>query len=172
MPSVYHVKSGDTLYDIALRTYGSASFAIKLIQDNPAITSLNFDFSTSPGMMLVWDESQKIISTSVITPASVPVPSNIQSYTGRYGQTIYDVCLQLYGDLGYLFKLMTDNEISSLNIGTVAGIQFIFDSSLISDRSIFDRNDDDNVIYCTAQPNQISNTSGAYNIDYSEDYDI
>lgn len=75
----------------------------------------------------------------------------ILSYTAREGQSIYDVCLQTYGDIKYLFtKLIPDNNISNINSSGFQGRAFIFDSDYISDHSLYNRNQDENVFYVTA----------------------
>ena len=61
----------------------------------------------------------------------------IDTYTAKDGQSIYDVCLNTYGTLNLLFKLIKDNKISSTNEQRLAGKVFTFDTSLIIDNSIF-----------------------------------
>lgn len=52
-------------------------------------------------------------------------------YNAIQGQSIYDVCLQTYGSLDYLFKLMQDNAINGLDERVVSGQTFIWDDSLV-----------------------------------------
>lgn len=45
--------------------------------------------------------------------------------------TIYDVCLNTYGTLDYLVKLMVDNNFLGVNSYPVAGQVFTYDSTLV-----------------------------------------
>lgn len=45
--------------------------------------------------------------------------------------TIYDVCLNTYGNLDFLVKLMTDNDFEGVNSYPVAGQIFLYDDTLV-----------------------------------------
>lgn len=45
--------------------------------------------------------------------------------------TIYDVCLNTYGTLNYLVKLMVDNDFEGVNTYPSAGQIFVYDDSLV-----------------------------------------
>ena len=45
--------------------------------------------------------------------------------------TIYDVCLNTYGNLDYLVKLMVDNNFNGVNDYPVAGQVFVYDDTLV-----------------------------------------
>ena len=45
--------------------------------------------------------------------------------------TIYDVCLNTYGTLDLLAKLMDDNGFAGVNSYPVAGQVFVYDDSLV-----------------------------------------
>lgn len=45
--------------------------------------------------------------------------------------TIYDVCLNTYGTLNYLVKLMVDNGFAGVNLYPVAGQIFKYDDTLV-----------------------------------------
>ena len=57
-------------------------------------------------------------------------------YNAIQGQSIYDVCLQTYGSLDYLFKLMQDNAINGLDERVVSGQTFIWDDSFVFNQQI------------------------------------
>ena len=46
--------------------------------------------------------------------------------------TIYDVCLNTYGALDYLIKLMVDNNISDINTNPINGQIFLYDDTLVN----------------------------------------
>ena len=58
------------------------------------------------------------------------------TYLAIAGQSIYDVCLQTYGSLDYLFKLMQDNGINGLNEPVYSRQSFSWDETLVQDQQI------------------------------------
>ncbi|CAB4218271.1 hypothetical protein UFOVP1596_11 [uncultured Caudovirales phage] len=134
----YNVHDGETIFDIAINTYGSTDYVYKLIADNPVITSIDFDFSLYPGTILLWDPDFKIIQAPDLTSADTAPASTLASYTALDGQSIFDICLQTYGDLNLLYKLMQDNKIDNTNSTMLKGSVFIFDTLLIKDNSLKD----------------------------------
>lgn len=58
------------------------------------------------------------------------------TFTAIAGQSIYDVCLQTYGSLDFLFKLMQDNSIAGLNVGVLSGQSFIWDETLVVNQQL------------------------------------
>ena len=57
-------------------------------------------------------------------------------YTAIAGQSIYDVCLQTYGSLDFLFKLMQDNAIDGLNTDVLSGQKFTWDETLVVNQQL------------------------------------
>lgn len=55
----------------------------------------------------------------------------IKSVQAVDGQSIYDVCLQVYGSLDKLIKLCTDNNITNIDI-IPNGKVFYYDTDLIT----------------------------------------
>jgi hypothetical protein len=53
-------------------------------------------------------------------------------FTAITGSSILDVCLNTYGNLNYLAKLMNDNGIEGINTRPTAGQVFEFDEKLVS----------------------------------------
>ena len=60
----------------------------------------------------------------------------MQVFTSIAGQSIYDVCLNTYGTLDYLFKIMQDNNFLNLNTPVFSGQTFTWDDSLIVNQAI------------------------------------
>ena len=60
----------------------------------------------------------------------------MQTYQSISGQSIYDICLQTYGVLDYLYKLMIDNGILGLNSGIPSGTVFSWDDTLVQDQNL------------------------------------
>lgn len=60
----------------------------------------------------------------------------MQTYNAIAGQSLYDVCLQTYGSLNYLFKLMQDNGITGLNETVSSRQPFVWDDTLVVDQLV------------------------------------
>lgn len=60
----------------------------------------------------------------------------MQTYNAIAGQSIYDVCLQTYGSLDYLYKLMQDNGINGLNELVLSRQAFVWDDNLVVDQQL------------------------------------
>lgn len=58
------------------------------------------------------------------------------TYYAIAGQSIYDVCLQTYGALDYLFKLLQDNGINGLNEPVNSRQPFQWDETLVQDQQL------------------------------------
>jgi hypothetical protein len=58
----------------------------------------------------------------------------MRTFNAIAGQSIYDVCLQTYGSLDYLYKLMQDNGIQGLNEPVSSRQPFVWDDSLVVDQ--------------------------------------
>lgn len=55
----------------------------------------------------------------------------MQSFNSISNGTIYDVCLNTYGNLDLLVKLMVDNGFEGVNVYPENGQEFIYDDSLV-----------------------------------------
>lgn len=57
-------------------------------------------------------------------------------FTAISNSTIYDVCLNTYGTLNFLIKLMTDNNFAGVDEYPYNGQQFIFDETLVANQAV------------------------------------
>lgn len=55
----------------------------------------------------------------------------IREFVACEMSTIWDVCLNTYGTLNYIVKLMVDNNFAGVNSYPVAGQVFLYDDSLV-----------------------------------------
>lgn len=55
------------------------------------------------------------------------------NYYSKEGQSVYDICLQVYGTLDKLTKLLQDSNFPNVNTYPVSGTLFIFTPNLTSD---------------------------------------
>lgn len=73
----------------------------------------------------------------------------LQNYPAVYGQSLYDICLQVYGTLDLLYKLLQDSGVDSVNVVPFSGQVFIYDDTLVTDQAIINRNVLGNILYAT-----------------------
>lgn len=60
----------------------------------------------------------------------------MQQFSAVSDQSLYDVCLNTYGDLGFLYKLLQDNGVPSVKDDVVTGQIFLWDDSLVINQQI------------------------------------
>jgi len=95
-----------------------------------------------------------MINTLDNTPVSlnsqdVPPTSLYGRYFCQTGQSVYDVCLQLYGTLDELMNLIVQNNFSGLNDSQIQGRQVIFELVKRQDSLLGKYNFQNNVNYAT-----------------------
>lgn len=78
------------------------------------------------------------------------------TYQAIFGQSIFDVCLNTYGSLDYLLKLITDNGVPNINYTPFSGQQFAWDETLTEDQAVNQVSQNNHIIYATAT---LKNTS-------------
>jgi hypothetical protein len=62
------------------------------------------------------------------------------TYNALNGQSIFDVCLNTYGTIDNMRKLLDDNNIDSIDIIPFSGQTFIWDEALVNDANILSSN--------------------------------
>ena len=63
---------------------------------------------------------------------------------------MFDVCLQTYGDLNKMYKLIQDSNFDSVSKNPIIGTTFNYDNSLIFDYAFFNQINGSNKILNTA----------------------
>lgn len=56
-------------------------------------------------------------------------------YNAVNGQSLYDVCLCVYGSLNYMLKLIKDNNIANIDHKPVSGDVFVYDETINANTS-------------------------------------
>ena len=56
----------------------------------------------------------------------------MKTFTAISNSTIYDVCLNTYGTLDYLVKLMVDNNHAGVDVFPTNGQIFVYDETLVN----------------------------------------
>ena len=102
---LYEVRQGESIYDVAVKLYGSVSYCVKLCEDNGI--DLNTDISH---LFLEYDPSIKTRVNVQFTLNSITqVPD--RSYFIKEGQSIYDLALMFgYGIENVAFRKFGRNE--------------------------------------------------------------
>jgi hypothetical protein len=96
------------------------------------------------------------------------IQDGVGIHHARFGQSIFDVCLQTYGIMRHLYKLIQDNGLSSAQEQIIQGRQFIFDLSLVNDISLLNYNESGNIFYITSN-STIETDNSLLNIELEED---
>lgn len=52
------------------------------------------------------------------------------------GQSLIDVCLNTYGSLDYMYKLLQDNAVENIDGDVVSGQAFVWDDSLVFNQAV------------------------------------
>jgi len=90
------------------------------------------------------------------------------NYVVKNFQNIFDVCLQHYGTLDYLFQLLSDNNLdlnSTLSSGQILTINNNLLGNELIKRTIIKKN----IIFVNEQLT-LFQTSGDYNNDFNDDF--
>lgn len=59
-----------------------------------------------------------------------------KKYSAVYGQSNFDICLNAYGSLDNLYKLLQDSGVDNVNSMPASNQQFIYDDSLVENQAI------------------------------------
>lgn len=123
------ILSNQTIWDISNNVYGGFDNIITLIQLNPDLESIDADLQDFATDTLSYDSVYYVSRTPQLQLNTPTITSSIKQVSGQSNQSIYDLVLDKYGDLGMMVKFIQDNEnLSSINDLNVVGKTFNFDS--------------------------------------------
>lgn len=89
------------------------------------------------------------------------------------GQSLLDVCLNVYLSLDYLVKLMQDNGVDNVNAAVVSGQVFLYDDTITADQTATVQNIQQRIFYATkARSTGRLGNRGDFNDDFSADFNI
>lgn len=60
----------------------------------------------------------------------------LSTYTAVEGQSLYDICLNTYGSLDFLRKMILDSSVESIDVAPYSGQVFYFDPELVVDQAV------------------------------------
>lgn len=97
----------------------------------------------------------------------------MKTFAAVNGQSLLDVCLNVYSSLDYLVKLAKDNNIDNLNANIVSGQEFEWDDTVSADSAVVQQNIQQRIYYATAEKidTRLGNR-GDFNDDFSADFNI
>jgi len=106
----HKVLVGETIYNLANSLYGESSYAFKLANDNNIGVNDNIE-----GLILTYDDS---IKNTVLEPLNINVfkAKNVQqSYKSLFGQSIFDIVLNLDGNLENTLNMVKNSNMTNIN---------------------------------------------------------
>jgi len=120
------------------------------INSSVSVTQAYIATATLAGASSLYDPSLYVSSPAELTQSSV-IPSTITTLKGQEGQSVYDLCMMTYGDIGQLYKLLQDSGIDSINETALSQQLFTYDTSLISDTTFYNYLISDGIIMNTGE---------------------
>jgi hypothetical protein len=117
------IKTNQNLFDLATSLYGNVAYVFQLISDNPSITFL--EDAVSAGDSVVYET---VITSTTPVVEDIPVEEVKQKSTlVRDSQNLFDLSLQLYGDVEKVFQILQDNPgFGSLDNGSLTGREVFY----------------------------------------------
>ena len=74
----------------------------------------------------------------------------MSTFSGINGQSLFDVCLNTYGSLDYMYKLIQDSGVENINQQVKTQDQFTWNSALVVDQAVNKVTTLSGVIFATA----------------------
>jgi hypothetical protein len=130
----YQVLNGMSVFDVAIKTYGSVSMAVQLVLDNPAIFP---DFNTAFPGIAYYDESLVVAIVPGIQLTSDAVDSGDKIYTGIENQSIFDVALMTLGTIDRVVEMIRNSDNLPLSYILAKGRNFNFNLNKVSDLNLY-----------------------------------
>lgn len=120
----YTAKFGESIFDVAIKLYGSVDSAVKLFFENyPTISEFEEDIE---GITLIFDPLYKQQNSTVLLTIKPPDKNLSQIYKPTDYQTIFDVALMLNGNLDSIFSLVRNSTLNNINTEIKISDSFIF----------------------------------------------
>jgi hypothetical protein len=106
MTETTSIQAGETLFDVAIREYGHLQGVLNLIKDN----GLGFTDEPAAGLALEVDRSASFDNLKSARISAVEETTDLPNeVTVQAGQNMFDIALQVYGDLSGIIELAKDN---------------------------------------------------------------
>lgn len=139
-----------------------------LLARNNWIQNTYQDLSLFAGQQVYYDDNLVIKKPVQINYTIVQPTSNIAKVKALAGQNIYDLVLSTYGNLDFLNKFISDNNISEIDM-PFNGQNYIYDTTFAQRQVRNQYNAQNNIIYSTGYlPAGI--LLGDFNNDFNNDF--
>lgn len=133
------VEYGQNIYDLANKSGYTIDNIYKLIQENPFITSIDYDFDANPGKEIYFDETFKTQSPPQLTKKESAPTSTIKQGKIRDLQSFFDLIIQSGYSLDMTYKFLIDNNVTNIDADPQIGLIYNFDTSLVKDFSVYNK---------------------------------
>ena len=133
----YKIQAGQTIYDLGISTFGTLENLLQLLIQNPSLKNLDYDLNLIATQKIQFSEEYKQKKPAELI-LSTQINSDIKTLETKKGQSIFDVCLQAYGTLNELSRLLQDNNIYNLNEDDAGRKIINFSKSKVVDNFISD----------------------------------
>ncbi len=124
----YQTQNGQNIFDLVLNTNGNLNNTYALIQANTEIANIE---SVPIGIIVTYAPAP-VTPPIIASPGIPPIVSSAQ-FSSVANQNIYDIALQVYGDLNMTYKLIQDSNFSNLLTYPQPTTIFIFNPQLTTD---------------------------------------
>lgn len=150
MPQEVKVLSGQNIFDLVLSTYKDLNLTYKLIQENPDLDSIEFDFENNSNVVISYDPTFSIPLPASLNQNSKEELSPIKTLKLVENQSVFDASIMTYGNLENIYKLLQDSGIDSINETDLAQRTLTYDSDLIDDNALYNAIKSKGFSYATA----------------------
>jgi len=117
----YTIKYGESIFDVSTKIYGNINNVFYLILLNPILDNVNNTNITGLTINYVdIPQSRFITKTNEIFKPQ-------KSVTIKENQSIFDVSLQIYGNIEQVFDIVNNSEIDNINETEIKGITYKYD---------------------------------------------
>ena len=115
MNSKLILNTTEDLFTICLQTYGRVDYLFKLMNDNN-VNDINSSINNNS---VVFFDKNYIISNPILITKNVTNPTT--DYLVKSNQTIFDLALQLYGNINQIFEIINDNNSNGALLDSLNG---------------------------------------------------
>jgi LysM repeat protein len=116
-----------TMFDLTIELYGNTTYVFKLIEDNP---TLSINSSVDIGIEIQYDNT--FVFDAITAPVIAIESSSVHTIQNNAKKSLFDLALELYGGIEYVFKLLSDNSsITDINSTVEAGVSIVYDDDFL-----------------------------------------
>lgn len=162
----YATRDGQNIFDIVLKTVGDIGKTIAFIQANPELESIEFDFSGANNMILNYTPSAPVRPSEVAN--KITVESDSAYITGRFGQSLFDICLMTTNNIGSIVQdILIPNGVKNMNDTKLIGVRFDFNKSDIKDVGIYNYMKQKSTSIATVDKSGGNSYNSSFNLSFS-----